>query len=295
MRFHTLSVVVGGLACNARCPFCIASMTPASGLTLRATPPDLEAMDGAFRLARESGVTQVMLTGKGEPTLWPDHITAILGGLAPFSFPRVDLQTNGIAIADGRVTDQRLTRWRQLGLSLVAISVVHREPEPNRAVYLPYRSSYIDLPALIERLRGHDFRVRLSVVLADGLVDDEDDVAAMIAFAHAHDVEQLTLRPVNAPADSRSPQVAAWVADRALPAAREKRIADALATHPIVERLPWGGIVRDVDGLSVCLTNSLTRDDPMHHAGRQLIAYPDGSVSTSWETPAVPLRTLVAA
>ena len=152
MRFHTLSVVVGGLACNARCPFCIASMTPASGLTLQAQPPDVPALDRVFALARDAGVGQVMLTGKGEPTLWPAHVTDVLGGLAPYAFPRIDLQTNGIPIADGRVADGTLASWRGLGLSLIAISIVHHEPEPNRATYLPYRSRYIDLPALIDRL-----------------------------------------------------------------------------------------------------------------------------------------------
>ena len=295
MRFHTLSVVVGGLACNARCPFCIASMTPASGLTLRATPPDLRALDRVFELAREGGVAQVMLTGKGEPTLWPDHITAILGGLAAWDFARIDLQTNGIPIADGRVADETLARWRALGLSLIAISVVHHEPAADRAVYLPYRSAYIDLPALIERLHGHGFAVRLAVVMADGLVDDPDDVGGMIRFAREHEVEQLTLRPVNAPADSRAPEVSAWVAGHALTIEQEMRIAAFLAPYPLLASLPWGGEIRDVDGLSVCLTNSLTHDDPAHEVGRQLIAYPDGSVSTSWESPAVPAGALVAA
>jgi len=295
MRFHTLSVVVGGLACNARCPFCIASMTPASGLTLRAASLDLAALERVFALAHDSGVRQVMLTGKGEPTLWPEHLSGILGGLEPFAFPRIDLQTNGIAIADGRVSDRTLDHWRALGLSLFAISVVHHEPEANRAVYLPYRSAAIDLPAVIERLHGHGFGVRLAVVMADGLIDDPDDVAAMLRFAHDHRVEQLTLRPVNAPADSRSPEVSSWVAGHGLSRAQERRIASFLAPHPVTERLPWGGVVRDVEGLSVCLTNSLTRDDPRHDVGRQLIAYPDGSVSTSWETPATPLEELVAA
>src|SRR5262245_9043346 len=295
MRFHTLSIVVGGLACNARCPFCIASMTPASGLTLRAAPPDLPALDRVFALARDGGVTQVMLTGKGEPTLWPDHLTAILGSLGRHGFPRIDLQTNGIPIADGRIDDATLARWRALGLALIAISVVHHEAEPNRANYLPYRSAYIDLPALIERLHRHRFAIRLAVVMADGLVDDPDDVAAMIGFAHAHGVEQLTLRPVNAPADGRAPDVSAWVADHALSVEQEASIAALLARHPLVARLPWGGEIRDIGGLSVCLTNSLTHDDPAREVGRQLIAYPDGSVSTSWEAPAVPAGALVAA
>jgi molybdenum cofactor biosynthesis enzyme MoaA len=295
MRFHTLSLVVGGLACNARCPFCIASMTPASGLSLRATPPYVVALDRVFALARQGGVDQVMLTGKGEPTLWPDHITAILGGLVAWDFARIDLQTNGIPVADGRIPDQTLTRWRALGLSLVAISVVHHEPEPNRSNYVPYRSAYIDLPALIGRLHRHGFAVRLAVVMADGLVDDPDDVAAMIRFARQHDVEQLTLRPVNAPADSRAPDVSAWVAEHALSAEQVARIAACLAPYPRLARLPWGAGIHDVNGLSVCLTDSLTRDDPSREVGRQLIAYPDGSVSTSWESPALPVGALVAA
>jgi pyruvate-formate lyase-activating enzyme len=197
LRFYSLSIVAGSLACNARCPFCVASMTPLSGIAIRPSDPDFDEIGRVAAFARACGATQAMITSKGEPTLWPDHVTGYLEAIRPHGFEVVDLQTNGVAIADGKpVTAEHLATWRTLGLDVVAISIVHWLPELNRPIYLPYRSTYIDLPKLIDTLHASGFTVRLAAVMLDGYIDGADDLAGLLAFARANGVEQVTVRPV---------------------------------------------------------------------------------------------------
>ena len=294
LRFYSLSIVAGSLACNARCPFCVASMTPLSGIAIRPSDPDYAEIGRVAAFARGCGATQAMITSKGEPTLWPDHVTGYLEAIRPHGFEAVDLQTNGVAIADGRpVTADHLRAWRGLGLEVVAISVVHWEPEQNRPVYLPYRSSYIDLPRLIGTLHEHGFAVRLAAVMLDGLIDGADDLAGLLAFGRAHGVEQVTVRPVNRPETTRDDAVSGFIAANHLSDAQKVDLAAYLGRGRVVRTFPWGGTLYDLDGQNVCLTNSLTKDDPVREVGRQLIVFPDGAVSTSWEQDARPLAALL--
>ena len=295
LAFYSLSIVAGSLACNARCPFCVASMTPLSGTRVQPATPDFGAVGDVAAFARTSGAAQAMITSKGEPTLWPEHVTGYLRALQPHDFEVVDLQTNGVAIADGKpVTAEHLRTWRALGLDVVAISVVHWLPEHNRPTYLPYRSAYIDLPSLIETLHGHGFTVRLAAVMLDGLIDGADDLAGLLRFARSHGVEQVTVRPVNRPESARDDAVGRFVGANHLSDAQKADLATYLERGTVVREFPWGGRLYDLDGQNVCLTNSLTRDDPMREVGRQLIVFPDGSVATSWEDEAVPLAVLRA-
>src|SRR5512137_774891 len=137
MRIQTFSIVAGSEACNARCPFCVSKMTMSHSLGLKEPEVNWRNFRKACQLAARSGVTTVMLTGKGEPTLFPEQISAYLQALQPFDFPLVELQTNGILLGEqserGRA---HLEAWSQAGLSLVAVSIMHYEPERNREIYL---------------------------------------------------------------------------------------------------------------------------------------------------------------
>jgi pyruvate-formate lyase-activating enzyme len=204
MRIQTFSILAGSEACNARCPFCISKMTPPLGVRLREPEVNWRNFRIACRLAERCGVTTAMLTGKGEPTLFPGQITSYLQALAEFQFPIVELQTNGILLIEQADTyAQHLREWYDLGLTTIAVSVVHYLPEKNRAIYLPHREAYIDLPALIRLLHEGGFSVRLACVMADGFIDGRQSLRALIAFAQEHRVEQLTVRPVKKPAKSQ--------------------------------------------------------------------------------------------
>ena len=100
MRVQTLSIIAGSEACNARCPFCVSKMTPSCGLDeLKEPEVNWRNFRKACLLAKQSGVTTAMLTGKGEPTLFPGQISRYLKELMRYEFPLIEIQTNGIMLA----------------------------------------------------------------------------------------------------------------------------------------------------------------------------------------------------
>ncbi len=286
MRIQTFSVVVGSAACNARCPFCVSRMTPRYSAETREPAVNWRNFEIACRFAKDSGVSTVLITGKGEPTLFPEQVTQTLERLRPFGFPFVELQTNGIALADPRPRwAGALARWYEQGLTLVALSVVHHEVARNREIYRPGDDRYPALPELVGRLHAQGLAVRLSCVLLAGQVDSPEALAGLIAFCKGQGVEQLTVRPVQAPAASLDPEVARWVAAQAPPAELVPRLRaylDARGTR--LMELLHGAVVYDVEGQNVCLSSCLTLD-PRDERIRQLIFFPDGHLRYDWQYP----------
>jgi molybdenum cofactor biosynthesis enzyme MoaA len=286
MKFQTFSIVTGTAACQAKCPFCISKVTPLAGTGMKEPAINWRNFDKACRLAELAGATTAMLTGKGEPTLFPKMVSAYLKKLQEFNFPIIEMQSNGIAAGRGKL-DDKLPEWYQMGLDIYAISVVHFLKERNAEIYTP-DSGYIDLPATIRKLTDVGFRVRLATVLVRDYLDSPELVDQMIQFAKENGVMQLTLRPVNKPAKplNGSPQdmaVYQWTDQHHI----SKDQATAIAQHlekvgKPLQYLPHGGTVYDINGSNVCLTNSLTLL-PDKEEMRQLIFFPEGRVSYDWQ------------
>lgn len=285
MRIQTFSIVAGSAICNASCPFCVSKMTPPQGMTNRLPEPHWRNFAKACRLAELAGVTTVLITGKGEPTLYPDQITRYLEALALREFPFIELQTNGITIADGRIDDGTLARWYELGLTTVIISMTGIDAELNRQVYLPKRERYIDLAALVARLHGVGFSVRFGcVALRDG-VSTPEKLQELLAFARRERVEQLTVRPVTTPdPDTVQDQaVFAWSREHAVSDERWRAVVEWTESHGRrLMTLAHGAVVFDVGGQNLCLSNCLTIR-PDESELRQLIFFPDGKLRYDWQ------------
>jgi len=284
MRIRTFSIIAGSMACNARCPFCVAGMTPANGIGPELPEVNWRNFRKACQLARDSGCTTAMITSKGEPTLFPDQITQFLEELKPFNFPLIEMQTNGIPIADLKpVTDEHLKRWYELGLTTIVFSVVSYDPEKNHKNYIPYRPSYIDLPALIKKLHDMGFSVRLTTILAKDFCDSVDEVKKLIAFAKDNKVEQLTCTPVNKPDESEDQNIFTWTAAHHLSPAQVESIKTFFENEgAAVLDLAHGARVYDVGGQNVCLNNCLTVT-PDSQEMRSIIFFPDGHVRYTWQ------------
>ena len=284
MKVRTFSILAGSSACNARCPFCISKMTPPLGIEPEEPEVNWRNFRKAALLARISGVTTVMITGKGEPTLFPRQITKYLKALQEFDFPLIELQTNGIIFAENqKIYDKYLKDWYERSLNTIAISITHYDREKNRQIYLPYRKEYPDLGTLINYLHGKGFLVRLNCTLLDGHICDTKSLVALIKFARENKVEQLTIRPVNKPQKSGNSEVEKWVTKHCLKTKQFSEIKNYLAQNgkPLLS-LPYGATVYDVSGQNVCLTNCLTtykNDDDVRH----LIFFPDGHLRFDWQ------------
>lgn len=311
----TMSVIIGSAACNARCPFCISRMTPPDGITTKPEPINWKNWHQACTLALRSGVTTIMLTGKGEPTLFPEQVTEVLKRLKPYDFPIIELQTNAIPIADGKLDEgvyfsapfgeyksgtppvSTLQHWFNLGLRTIAISNVGIDPELNQKVYLPYRKEYIDLEATIAKLHAIGFSVRLATVMINGGIDSSAKVFELIQFAKKNNVEQVSIRPVTKthevtkessntllPQLSQKDLAAKWVDDNCVNEISQEIIGDYLKNYgTLLMTLPHGANVYDFNGQNICFTNCLTHDTNPDSIRQLIYRSATGNIGYSWE------------
>lgn len=235
MHIQSLSVVVGTRACNANCPFCVSKMTGFTQVD-RAPRGDFSTyakgtLQTAIDLAIRSNCTTCLITGKGEPTLYPGAITSTLREVGG-NFPLVELQTNGVLLHNMLIlpdsTEPRplsrdtLRKWRRLGLNTIALSTAgfvlprgsgtldedealsnkrHRSLHVRlRALNAEhYTNPYFDLPWLVRELQDFGFTVRVCVMAQKGGIDTLEDVQAQVYAAKEADVDQLTIRPITEP------------------------------------------------------------------------------------------------
>lgn len=297
MRYHTFCIVAGSLACNARCPWCVAGMTPKNDVSDSKAPEiDVDSFQRACRIAQLNNLDTARITSKGEPTIFPDQITQYLELVKPYDFPFIEIQTNGILIARRKpasdedfaagkckgVVDQHLKKWRALGLTHICISVVSFDPERNRLVYMPREKAYIDLPKLIGDLHGFGFNVRLTVIMQKGDIDSAAQLEKMLAFARENQVEQMTALPVNKPSSSRDGALYDAAVKAALSDEQLRDIHAYAARGQVLSTLPWGAKIYDVGGQNLCLSSCLTVS-PDQNESRQLIFLPPGRITTDWQ------------
>lgn len=288
MRIQTFSIVVGTRACNARCPFCVSKMTGFDEIPAT-REINIRHLAKAARFAQMAGTTTVLLTGKGEPTLYPGEISRYLELLAPWQFPFVELQTNALEIGrlarDGRsrvrgLDHAALESWNRAGLNTIAISTVGVRGEDNRAVY---HEDYPDLAATIRFLHGMGFVVRLCVMMQRGSVDSPGRLDEVLAFCRELKVEQLTARSIRRPKLTSDEGASAYVGERGLADEEIALIRDSVRSRgTLLMTLLHGAEVFDVGGQNLCLSDCLTVRGEAEDI-RTLIFYGDGRLAYDWQ------------
>jgi len=280
MRIQTFSIVIGTKACNAHCPFCISKQTGFFGTPIKVNWRNFAI---ACKLAQKAETTTVLLTGKGEPTLYPDHVTETLKALQSYDFPLIEMQTNGLTIAEGKVSDDVLRTWYDLGLTTIAISVVHWDAEYNKEIYCP-KGTHYDLAALIGKLQCIGFSVRVCAMFLNDFIDCSERVGQMIKFCKTNKVAQLTFRNITASEVTEHSEVTQWTRTHALsPKTLDDIVTQFQKQATLLQHLMHGMDVYDVDGQNVCLGNCLTRDTNQTNEFRQLIFFPEGSLYWDWQ------------
>lgn len=293
MKVQTFSIVVGSRACNAHCPFCVSHMTGFGSLPQK-TEINETALLKAIRLAEIGGCTTTLLTGKGEPTLYPNEISTYLSYLANSKIPLVELQTNAMLIGEKKpINAQYLRSWARQGLDTIAISTVGIDPVKNHEIYSPHKpqTPYPDLKETVAFIREAGIGVRLCVMCLKGGVDSEEKFLRVLDFCKNNGVSQLTVRNIvrtNANIDPRTEEEK-FVAENALTDDEYRR-----TTLPIREcgtrllNLMHGATVWDFMGQNVCLSNCLTPNTGDEI--RTLIYYPTGEIAYDWQYPGAILR-----
>lgn len=276
MKIQTLSVVVGTTACNAHCPFCVSKMTPTQGVEgiSNFNPKNLSK---AMRFAQNNGVSTMLITGKGEPTLYPEDIDLVIDkGFK--SFPFVELQTNGISLASEKLNTW-LGKWSVNGLSTIILSVVHYEDQMNKRIY---GDNYPNLKDLIAKLHNIGFSVRLSCIMIKDFIDTPDAVKDLLFFCKQNKVEQLTIRPVTTPDYSDNKEVYEWTKLHYICDQDNCKIERFIRNEgTLLLKLMHGSEVYDYKGQNICISNCLTHSSNTEEI-RQLIYFPDAHLRYSW-------------
>ena len=280
----TYTIIAGSKACYNNCPICISKMTPDYGINCRLPEVNWKKFDEATIIALNHDAKNVLITGKGEPTIFPAQITKYLIKLYGKPFDKRELQTDGSLLANGgRLYDEFLDVWRELGLNTVAVSIYHYDKEKNREAFRPNDNSFVDLQKLIEKNNSKDLNTRLSCVMLKNYIDSVEEVKKLIQFAKENNAYQLTLRSADRPKNSLDEEVAKYVDNNRLGGKKMQEIHDFLKKEgALCDKLPHGALVYEVDGQNVCMTTGLTYDSGEEKI-RQLIFFPQGRLTTSWE------------
>lgn len=285
----TYTIIAGSKACTYDCGICISKMTPDYGIGTKELRVNWRNFDIATNDARNIyHAENVLITGKGEPTLFPYQIYQFLKKLENTTFGKRELQTNGSEIAKGGQMNEFLKVWYDQGLVTVGISIYHYDDKKNEELFKPKTGRYFDLEKLIDRLHENKLETRLSCVMLDGYIDNVEEVEKLMQFARQNGVEQLTLRQADRPDNPSDFKVADFV-DRHRLSENDKRYKEIMRS--LVEKggkptevLPHHAEVYSIDGLQVCATTGLSDYEGEENI-RQLIFFPNGMFTTSWVDP----------
>lgn len=292
MKIQTFSVVIGGTKCNAKCPYCISKQTGDKGLTEE--KPNFRNFHKACQFAKDSGVSTVLLTGKGEPLLYPNLITQYLEILDEYKFPFIELQTNGIELPylDDDSIAEYLKLWYSYGLTTICLSCVHYLDDLNKEIF---GNNYGSLKDYIEICHNNKLSVRVSCVMLQNWIGNTAAVLYFINFCKENKVEQFTIRPVKNlkiteiemldenGKETKEYEIYKWIETFGLEPQSYKNIQKHFAEKGfLLLELAHGAKVYDYEGqnisLNTCLTHSPNPDDI-----RQLIFFPDGHLRFSWD------------
>lgn len=282
MKIQTFNIVAGTTACNANCPFCISRMTPKDGVSEKLQKINWINFRKACEMAKANQVNTVLITGKGEPLLFPNQITEFLKEMDKYKFPMIELQTNALVIGrEAKKINPYFKKWKKLGLNTFVISVVHYKDEKNKNIYSP-NEDYINLAKAIKYLHEKGFSVRLNCIMIKGFIDTIEEVLNMVTFCKDNNVEQLTLKPVELIKNVNSAQ-AKWASENLIPLKVQKKIQLFLEKKgDRLRTLDFGGVVYDLNGQNICFTDCLT-GRPFTEDLRQLIFFPDGHLRYYWQ------------
>jgi len=288
MKIQTFSIVVGNKACNANCPYCVAQMTPENDIC---KDPNWRNFEIAKKFAKINNVSTTLLTGKGEPTLFPKLILDYCKKLKN-DFPFIELQTNGYELIElskwiNKETPPYKPSYLQLcyenGLTTIAISIAHYDSKKNDEILRWKSEQTLNLEKVITKMHEIGFSVRLSCMMLKGYIDSMKEVDNLVNFAKVNNVEQLTIRPIGKPEDSENNEIKKWVEEHIV---SEENI-EIIKTHingsgTKLMELAHGAIVYDYRKQNLCLSNCLTID-PNNEIIRQLIFFPDGHLRYDWQ------------
>ena len=274
-KIYSVSALVGNGTCNANCDFC-------AGKYLRPQAKENEIyyknLESAIKLSARYGGWSLSFTSAGEPTCDTKALTKAFEVYDKCAkqgayFPNVNLFTNGINFGNKEFCDTYLPRWKNLGLTNVAISI-HGFDEKDQAKAYNVKS-YPKLETIVQNIESNGVGVRGTLLLRKGVVDNAQKYELAVNNLIDKGITNITSWPIGNPDSTRNEftpsrigifQIKNWLRK------------NTKLCHGHV----WGGGVYDYHGNILRITDYVTKHDPKKDFVRQLVVFQDGTVAYSW-------------
>lgn len=274
-KIYSVSAVLGGPACNAKCPGCAGKVLRPDAKKVQNPNQAPRNIVAASRLALNYGAWTLSLTSSGEPTLYPDAITDTLQTLKNegVQWPYINLFTNGITI-DENWGEMRpnLIKWKKLGLTSVVVSIHSTNSKKNSGIYgvAPFSTKTV-----LDNIKSVGLCAKVVLLLGRDSVASLKEYIDSLNVLKSWGVGLITSWEIRANDGKRikqSPSILEMLKIRAWL---------LLKTENVMGHV-WGGMVRNYRGMNVRLTDYVSKHKPSNDFLRQLVLLPGGVVSYSW-------------
>lgn len=286
-------------ACNARCPFCVEELRPASRGTALTVQKRVERDDAVYFDKMDRVLESlrplnpsVSVTG-GEPSIDP-RLPRILRTLADHGMRKRTMTTNGSGLLDVREGRPVIEWATATGLRHLNISRAH--PDPERNAHLMQLREGLSIPQLLEVVQqasAAGTRVRLSCVLLRGETDSLDGVLRYLAFAMRLGVDNVIFRQLMLPdsvtaidnpvvqySDSRRAALEPLL-DAVSGDGRFQFVRQIVGYYYYVEVWQFGGVDVVFEEADLARLEAVKRRDPgLIH---ELIYHPNAKLTSTWQ------------
>jgi hypothetical protein len=286
MNIHSMSISIpaghGLPLCNAACPFCISRLTGKAEKWNTGILQWTAKFKNACSFCRNNGVNTLLITGKGEPFInIRDSLSACL--IAREYFSIIEIQTNG-----SLCTEENLINLLNKGLTTLAISISHPDPEENsRLINLKEVVDYKKISGIANSLglivrvsfnlsRVWDYKNKKIIdwvkeILNDGSVKADQYTFRIIDVPPVAEIKDYT-------------KIAGWIRKNKLNDKELDKINRYVQDNGIfIRKLNWGASIYDVNGFSVAIVDCLQKPTGNDDDIRSVIFMPNAHVYSSWE------------
>lgn len=268
MKSNNLTITIPTPPCRKNCPFCISKMTEHRIYNKSLYWRNIKKLK---YVAVASQVSNILLTGKGEPT---DNMRDTLKILKMFDNSGIplEIQTNGINL---NKNFNLLKKLYKAGLNVLAISISHpSELKTNESMIIA--ATKIGLT------------VRLTLVLSYFWQDYTPDI--ILEYCEKNEVSQLTFRlptvPINYVETKESVRIKRWIEEQSKLKYNEEfleKLYRLCNNKNLVRSLSFGSNIYDIKGVGVTTIDYCIQENSKNDDIRSLIYQTDGHLYTTWD------------
>jgi len=207
----------------------------------------------AFAYVERLGVSTVLITGRGEPTLYFEKLLRIVELANEYNMI-VELQTNGVAPYLEWTENEQIWQLQYAGLDTIAISLASLDRAINNNIMRC--STSFDVTGVVAKLSKF-FTTRVTYMLSrlnGPEIKTSQWFVEQIMAAQILGAKQITFRTIGTSAECNNKKVVDWI-NKYADKQNYSWCFDEIGTN--LWDFDWNGRVYDVSGMSVCISDCL--------------------------------------